>query len=189
MEIFIEAFDAEGNPIEAPLTPAGIIQEAASAGGLKTDKVDVTKTATFGFSEDDIHDNGSLVKLVDKDLDDEFSREDNIVTVKGEYAEVEGIISLNAPDKGVSTHWSRPKMRVTRNDTVIAVWDDLVMQQTGAYDGDATIVGGFIDKNPGEDPAYKFEWFDQDNRRSTIIPTEFSQLALRVRKTIEVLVP
>lgn len=57
----------------------------------------------------------------------------------------------------VSAYWARPKIRIIRNGTIIAVMDDLVMQAVGTYDGDFTLSGVFYDKNPGKNPSYTFE--------------------------------
>ena len=143
-----------------------------------TIEVDQTFDATFQVNNADIHNNGSVVSLTDKVLDSGWSRSANVVTYTGEPEKVTGYITINAPDGGVSNYWARPKLRVLRGGNVIAVIDDLVMQQTGAYDGDATLNGVFFDKQPPANPAYTFEWFDNDNRTATLPPETFSQIAL-----------
>lgn len=149
--------------------------------------VDQSFDATFAFVPVDIHNNGTAVQLTDKTLDAGWSRAANVIAFTGTADKVTGHISLNAPDSGVSNYWSRPKLRVLRGGAVIAVIDDLVMQQNGAYDGDATLNGQFFDKQPGANPAYTFEWFDKENRTSTLIPATFSQLALTATLKIDVL--
>lgn len=140
--------------------------------------VDRTSDATFGLTNADIHNNGAVVNLTNKVLDTEWSRAANVVTFTGTPDKVKGYVSINAPDSGASNYWSRPKLRVSRGGNVIAVIDDLVMQQNTAYDGDGTLSGVFFDKSPGANPSYTFEWFRKDNRISTLLPETFSQIAL-----------
>lgn len=156
---------------------------------VKIVQVDSTSDATFTFDSVDIHNNGSVVFFTDKILSPEWSRVNNVITYTGTPAKVKGYVSLNAPDSGASNYWARPKLRVSRGGNIIAVLDDLVMQQNGAYDGDATINGVFFDNNPGSNPDYTFEWFDQDNRTSTTLPLDFSQLALEAVNKVQVYTP
>lgn len=156
---------------------------------MNTAEVDQTVSATFGLTNSDIHNNGALVQFTDKVLDAGWSRAANVVTFAGDPVFVEGILTINASDGGASNYWARPKMRVIRGGNVIAVLDDLVMQQTGAYDGDFTLLGTFFDKAPGANPAYTFEWFDKENRTATLRPEAFSQLAMKAVNSITILVP
>lgn len=152
----------------------------------QTDFVDKTSDAVFSFGNTDIHNNGVVVNLVDEVLDSGWSRSANTVTFTGDPEKVKGYVSINAPDSGASSHWARPKLRVLRGATTIAVLDDLVMQQTTAYDGDSTISGVFFDKNPPSNPSYTFEWFDKDARTSTLIPESFSRISLEAVIKVEV---
>lgn len=161
-----------------------------------TIEVDQTFDATFSLTDTDIHpadganvNTGSPIGMADKVLDAGWSRAANVVTFTGAPEKVKGYITINAPDAGASNYWSRPKMRVSRGGTVIAILDDLVMQQTGAYDGDATINGVFFDKTPPANPAYTFEWFDQEARTSTLPPIAESQIALEATLKVEVFAP
>lgn len=156
-------------------------------GSTNTRVVDATFDATFSFEPIDIHNNGVIVQLVDKVLDFGFSRVSNIITYNGTPEKINIDISLNAADLGASSYWGRPKIRVIRNGNIIAVFDDLAMQQTGTYNGDATITGSFVDKNPPANPSYTFEWFDEENRTATLIPESFSQLSLVATNKITVL--
>lgn len=163
------------------------LKTALSGALTKTVEVDKTFDATFNLTTDDIHNNGSVVAMVDDLLDSGWARVANVVTFTGTPEKVKGYVSINAPDGGASNYWARPKLRVIRGGDVIAVIDDLVMQQTGAYDGDATINGVFFDKQPGQNPAYTFEWFDQDARTATLPPVNFSQIALEATQKVTVL--
>lgn len=156
---------------------------------VKVLEADVSSDATFTFDSVDIHNNGTVVSLTNKVLDAGWSRVANVVTYTGTPNKVIGYVSLNAPDGGASNYWARPKLKVLRGGNIIAVLDDLVMQQNGAYDGDTTINGVFFDKNPGANPAYTFEWFDQDNRTATNPPNGFSQLALEAVTKVQVYSP
>ena len=109
---------------------------------LPTEDVDQTLDATFNLAAVDIHNNGAVVQMVDNTLDAGWVRTANQVSYLGTAPEnVKGFISISAPDSGASQYWSRPKLRVLRNGVQIAIIDDLVMQQTGLYDGDAVING------------------------------------------------
>lgn len=149
--------------------------------------VDSTDDATFWFDAVDIHNNWSTVILNNKILDTWFSRTNNAVSYTGEPEKMDIRISLNAEDTGASNYWSRPKMRILRWGNIIAVFDDLVMQQNGAYDGDATLTWSFIDKQPWANPVYTFEWFDEDARTATLTPNDFSQLSLTATNKVTVL--
>lgn len=151
--------------------------------------VDQTFDATFNLTNADIHNNGAAVQMVDDVLDAGWARTANQVTFLGVPEKVTGFISVSAPDAGASNYWSRPKMRVSRNGTQIAIIDDLVMQQNGTYDGDAVINGVFFDKSPGNNPTYTFEWFDQENRTATLPPRGESQIALEATVKVEVYAP
>lgn len=148
--------------------------------------VDQTFDATFSVDNTDIHNSGAVVLMTDKVLDAGWSRAANVVSYAGTPEKVKGYVTVNAPDGGASNYWSRPKLRVFRSGNVIAVIDDLVMQQNGAYDGDATVNGVFFDKQPGANPSYTFEWFDQDNRTATLPATGFSQIALEATEKVPV---
>lgn len=127
-----------------------------------------------------IHDNGSLVVFAgDTRVDTGWARGGNIFKYNGSPDYVEGIIAVNAFDDGASNNWTRPKLKVLKNDEIIYVIDDLVMQDTRAYDGDATIAGTFVDAIPGKNPVYTFEWFDDENRISTLVPEKFSNITLK----------
>ena len=155
----------------------------------KTITLDQTFDATFSLDAVDIHDNGNVVQMQDKVLDAGFSRAANVVTYTGAPDSVRINISINAADAGASNHWSRPKIRILRDSAIIAVFDDLVMQDSGAYAGDSTIEGYFLDKNPPANPAYTFEWFDEDGRTATLIPEAFSQIALTAINKVQVYAP
>ena len=143
--------------------------------------------ATFQVGGPDIHNNGPLVEMREKlDPDNKFEQDAGTIKYDGEPLKVKGYITINAPDGGASNYWSRPKLRVSRGGTVIAILDDLVMQQNGAYDGDATINGVFFDLMPGANPAYLFEWFDKENRTATLPPEDFSQIALEASEMVKV---
>lgn len=132
------------------------------------------------FSAVDIHNNGTVVQFENNvRSDDGWSRANNQFTYQGEPNHVDIQVCLNAVDSGASSYWSRPKLRILRNGDVIAIMDDLCMQQNGTYDGDATIVGAITDPTPGEDPVYTFEWFDKDARTATLIPQGFSAVTLK----------
>lgn len=135
------------------------------------------------LSPNDIHNNGNVVDFAsDERVDTGWSRTANAFAYTGSSDHVIGYVNINAPDVGVSNYWSRPKIRILRGADPIAVIDDLVMQQNGAYDGDATINGNFIDVTPGVDPTYTFEWFDKENRTATLIPEPFSSITLKAIK-------
>lgn len=151
--------------------------------------VDQTFDATFALTNADIHNNGAIVQMTDKVLDAGWSRSANTVTYTGTPEKVTGYVTINAPDAGVSNYWARPKLRVSRGGTVVAIIDDLVMQQNGAYDGDATLNGVFFDKQPGANPAYTFEWFDNDNRTATLPPISESQISLEATEKVTVYTP
>ena len=143
--------------------------------------------ATFQVGGADIHNNGSLVEMREKlDPDNKFEQDGGTIKYDGEPLKVKGYVSINAPDGGASNYWSRPKLRISRGGVTIAVIDDLVMQQNGAYDGDATVNGVFFDLMPGANPAYLFEWFDKENRTATLPPEEFSQIALEATELLRV---
>lgn len=154
---------------------------------MSTTEVDQTVSATFGLTSADVHNNGAVVQMTDKLLDSGWTRTANVVTYTGTPNFVEGIVTINAPDVGVSNYWARPKLRIIRGGDVIAVLDDLVMQQNGAYDGDFTLNAQFFDKTPGVNPTYTFEWFDKENRTATLAPETFSQIAMKAVNKVNVL--
>lgn len=156
---------------------------------IPTEIVDQTFDAVFSLTTADIHNNGAVVGLVDQTLETGWSRTANQVTYSDTPDKVIGHISVNASDTGASNYWSRPKLRVVRGGATIAVLDDLVMQANGTYDGDATITGSFIDKTPGTNPTYTFEWFDQENRTATLTPNAHSRIALSATKKVTVFRP
>ena len=151
--------------------------------------IDQTFDATFGLTNADIHNNGAVVQMTNKVLDAGWSRAANVVTYTGTPEKVKGYITINAPDGGASSYWARPKLRVLRGGAIIAILDDLVMQQNGAYDGDATLNGVFFDKQPGANPAYTFEWFDKEARTATLPPIAESQIALEATVKVTVFTP
>lgn len=148
---------------------------------------DATFDVTLGFIAIDVHNNGTVVQFTTKSIDSWFLRVWNTVSYAGTPDKIQIQVSLNALDSGASNYWSRPKMRVIRWGNVIAVFDDLVMQQDGAYDGDFTLVWSFLDKQPWANPSYTFEWFDKENRTATLIPASYSQLSLTATEKINVL--
>lgn len=176
-------------------TPAFNLSVDASGNVIETDiisntvEVDQTFDATFQVTNTDIHNSTPIVAMTDKVLDAGWSRAANVVTYTGTPEKVEGYISISAPDSGASNYWARPKLRVLRGGNVIAIIDDLVMQQNGAYDGDAVINGVFFDKQPGVNPAYTFEWFDQENRTATLPARAESQIALVATEKVTVFTP
>ena len=170
--------------IEPDLTPS--IEESfpgvSIEGMLSQSEESLQRPAfiTSSLSTSDIHNNGALVSFEeDKRKDEVWSRNNNIFTHTGPANNVTINVSINAVDGGASNYWSRPKLRLLRNDEVIAVFDDLVMQQNNAYDGDATFSALFIDTTPEDSPSYKFEWFDKENRTATLIPQPYSQITLK----------
>lgn len=134
--------------------------------------------ATFWLTTADIHNNWPVVWLTNKVLDTGFSRSSNVVSYSWTPEKTQIQVSINATDTGASSYWARPKLRILRGWNIIAVFDSLVMQQTGAYDWDATIVWSFLDKQPGANPSYTFEWFDKDARTATLTPASYSQISL-----------
>lgn len=166
-----------------------IVNSSGNTIGAKKVIVDKTVDATFSFDPVDIHNNGAVVLLQDKILEAGWSRAANVVTYTGTPDKVRGYVSLNAEDAGASNYWSRPQLNILRGGNIIAVVDDIVMQNNGAYDGDATLNGVFFDKNPGVNPSYTFEWFDDDNRTATLVPNSFSQLALEATTKVQVYSP
>lgn len=148
-------------------------------------ELEQTFDATYSVIGDDIHpednsldNNPTPLEFEDKQADDKWSRELNEITFSGEPRKVRGYISIRANDTGESNFFSRPKLRVSRNGVEIDVIDDLVMQQSSAYDGDAIINGIFFDEKPGANPKYKFEWFDNGRRTATLTPTDASRISL-----------
>lgn len=150
-------------------------------------EVDRTVSATFGLTTADIHNNGQVVQFTDKVLEAGWSRSANVISYSGNPYAVNMNLSINAADVGASAYWARPKIRIIRNGTIIAVMDDLVMQQTGAYNGDFTLSGVFYDKKPGTNPSYTFEWFDEENRTATLRPETYSQISMIAVEKIKVL--
>jgi len=128
----------------------------------------------------DIHNNGAVVQLGSNNrVDDGWSRANNVFKYSGETNYVEIVININAVDSGSSNYWSRPKLRVLKDGDILGVIDDLVMQQNGAYDGDATYADILIDEIISTDPVYTFEWFDKETRTSTLVPEDYSKIVLK----------
>lgn len=179
---YILGVQADGDVVEI---------DPSTLGGAPSNTVFVDQTfdATFGLTNADIHNNGAIVQMTNKVLDAGWSRAANVVSYAGRPEKVKGYVSINAPDAGASSYWARPKLRVSRGRAIIAIIDDLVMQQNGTYDGDATVNGVFFDKQPGANPSYTFEWYDQENRTATLPPIEESQIALEATVKIEVYAP
>ena len=135
----------------------------------------------------DIHNNGAVVQFSwDVRIDTWRARAANVFTYTGAADHVRGKIEINAPDIWASNYRSRPKIRILKNWSTIAVIDDLVMQQNTAYDWDATINGTFLDVTPGTNPVYTRERFDQDNRTGTLAPTAFSNICMEAVEKFQV---
>lgn len=163
-----------------------ITSVAGPNGSSKTVLVDQSHDIVLGFEKIDIHNNETEVKFFEVHVDEGWKFTNNKVSYSGHPNKVRGTFSINCFDEGSSNYWSRPKVRVLRDGEIIAIIDDLVMQQNRAYDGDATINGSFIDKLPTENPEYTFEWFRKDNRVSTIPPQSYSRLTLEAVEKVEV---
>ena len=168
----------------------GALQDQIDSINTNTVDVDRSLFIQSTVAPDDIHNNGSVVLFSgDVRVDANWSRTANVFTYTGNPNAVIGRISLNAVDNGASSYWSRPKLRVLKGGNIIAVIDDLVMQQNGAYDGDATINGSFVDATPGTNPSYTFEWFDKENRTATLAVQTFSNITLQAIEKVTVLIP
>jgi len=154
---------------------------------LDTEEVDDTDIIVSQLSNVDIHNNWNQVQFAwDSRIDTWWSRSTNIVTYTWSPDIVEWLVEINAEDEWASNYRARTKIRVIKWWNIIAVIDDLVMQQTWAYDWDATLNWSFVDEDPWNNPSYTFEWFDEDNRTATLIPNEFSNITLQARNKVSV---
>lgn len=155
---------------------------------FETIKVDCTLAIQSKLLDEDIHNNGNVVKFASNTtVDAGWNRVGNTFSYNGSPNIVRAIFAINADDTGASNYWARPKISVTKNGQIIAVLDDLAMQATNNYDGDATINGLFSDNLPGANPSYTVEWFREDNRTATLTPNPHSCITFEAIEKVEVL--
>lgn len=129
----------------------------------------------------DIHDNGSLVQIsADNRVAATWERTANEYTYNAiDNADVVKIsVNIKAIDAGASNYWAKPQLRVFKNNTIIANFGDLAMQQNTAYSGDILLPGYHVDVSAQTGDVYRFEWYDNDNRIATLIPTIESTITL-----------
>lgn len=156
--------------------------------------VDSTNICQSLFKSQDIHNQGPLVEF-DSDIvmggASNWNRVSNVFTYSGQPEYVKGEVQINAPQVvGNNSFWAKPKIRVLKGGVIIAVIDKLVMVESNAHDGDATINGSFTDAAPGVNPSYTFEFFDKDNRLATKLPIPgSSKLTMIATNKVEVLIP
>ena len=165
------------------IQPDGTI--VATSAPTSTTFVDTSSTAISYLNGSDIHNNGAVVGFASDDLDTGWTRTANVFSYAGTADEVQITVNIFANDTGASNYWSRPSLRISDGAGVVAEIDDLVMQQNGQYSGNCNISGSVTLKNQ-INPSYIFEWFDSDNRTSTLTPIPSSHIALKATKKIEV---
>lgn len=151
-----------------------------------TNMTHVVETSVGYLASNDIHNNGGVVQFASHQLDPNWSRSNNTFTYAGSPDVVEITVNISAGDTGVSNYWGRPALRISNSTgTVLGEMDDLAMQQNGAYSGDVQITGVVVIKSP-TDLSFIFEWFDRDNRTSTLTPIPSSHVALKAKTKAEV---
>ena len=153
---------------------------AVHCGFAKMDELPGTmEIIESSLSPSDIHNNGALVQFSGETrADQNWSRANNIFSYAGTPDIVEVNFNIHALDTGASNYWARPKLRVLKNGVIDFVIDALAMQDNTAYDGAVTFTGEYKDVNPGLNPIYTFEWFDNEARTATLTPESFSRITL-----------